>query len=189
MKSFILLLLTKLFKWIIEASSDSFSIAISASLKIALLVSPAVLVFEKITKWTIDQQDYILVVLGAITVDYFFGVWKHLIKGTFDWGDNVKGLFIKLTLTVAGGFLFEGLHSLATDSYVVVSLFKMGSRILVFMYPAASAFKNISIVSGGRFPPIGWFEKQEKFAKTLNPTDLFPKNTSENETENENESN
>ena len=153
----------KIANWCSEAASEHLTTALVGAAKIATIFSPFLYIAKKIINWSLDNQDYILVVLGAIAVDYFTGVWKHLSKGTFSWRENATGLILKIALTVGGGFLFEGLNSLVLDSDIVLSLFKMGTRIVVFLYPAASALKNISILSNGKFPPSGWFERQKAF--------------------------
>lgn len=169
----------KLTTWVQEAASEQFTTAFAGAGKLAALFSPFVLIFSKMTNWTLENQDYILIVLGAIAVDYFAGVWKHILKRTFSWRENATGLVLKIALTVGGGFLFEGLNFLVKDNDVVMGLFKMGTRIVVFLYPAASALKNISVLSGGKFPPIGWFERQKAFEKSLNPKDLIKKDESD----------
>lgn len=41
------------------------------------------------------------------------------------------------------------------------------TRIMVFLYPASSAFVNSSILTSGKFPPIGWIVKIENFNKSM----------------------
>jgi hypothetical protein len=38
---------------------------------------------------------------------------------------------------------------------------------MVFLYPAGSAFVNASILTNGKFPPLGWIQKVEKFNSNL----------------------
>ena len=146
---------------------------LSGALKISLIISPFIFVWDKIVKWGIPNQDYILIVLMAILLDWFFGIWKHLEKRTFSFKKNATGLILKIALTVGAGMLFEGLNSIVKDSadIVVLSLIIV-TRVIVFLYPAVSAWQNIYIVSGERFPPKAWMDKINKFNENLNVKEL-----------------
>lgn len=169
----------KLTTWINEATHNSIGGFVATS-KISILFSPFIFIWEKITKWGITNQDYILIVLGAIFIDWFLGTIKHLwFTRTFTWKGNAVGLVTKIALAVAGGFLFEGLNHLVAESDTVVSVMKIITRVIVFMYPAISAFENIYIVSGEKFPPKAWMERLKAWNETLNPNDLRGKNKEE----------
>ena len=145
----------------------------SSALRLSLIASPFILIWDKIVKWGIPNQDYILIVLGAILVDWFFGIWKHLKKRTFSFKQNAYGLIIKVALTTGAAFLFEGLNSIVKDSadIIVLSLTTV-TRVIVFLYPAVSAWQNIYIVSDERFPPKVWMDRINKFNENLNVKEL-----------------
>ena len=145
----------------------------SSALRLSLIASPFILIWDKIVKWGVPNQDYILIVLGAILVDWFFGIWKHLKKRTFSFKQNAYGLIIKVALTTGAAFLFEGLNSIVKDSadIIVVSLTTV-TRVIVFLYPAVSAWQNIYIVSDERFPPKVWMDRINKFNENLNVKEL-----------------
>ena len=144
-----------------------------SALKLSLIASPFILIWDKLVKWGVPNQDYILIVLGAILVDWFFGIWKHLKKRTFSFKQNAYGLIIKVALTTGAAFLFEGLNSIVKDSadIIVVSLTTV-TRVIVFLYPAVSAWQNIYIVSDERFPPKVWMDRINKFNENLNVKEL-----------------
>ena len=142
---------------------------LSGALKVSLIISPFLFVWEKIVKWGIPNQDYILIVLMAILLDWAFGIWKHLDKRTFSLKKNATGLILKIALTVGAGMLFEGLNSIVKDSAdIVVLSLTIVTRIIVFLYPAVSAWQNIYVVSGERFPPKAWMDRLNKFNENLN---------------------
>ena len=64
----------------------------SSAFKISLFTYPFIFLWEKLVKWGIPNQDFILIVLGAILVDWFFGIWKQLKKRTFSFKQNAFGL-------------------------------------------------------------------------------------------------
>ena len=150
----------------------------SSAFKISLFTYPFIFLWEKLVKWGIPNQDFILIVLGAILVDWFFGIWKHLKKRTFSFKQNAFGLIIKVALTTGAAFLFEGLNSIVKDSadIIVVSLTTV-TRVIVFLYPAVSAWQNIYIVSDERFPPKAWMDRINKFNENLNVKELTDENS------------
>ena len=144
-----------------------------SALKLSLIAYPFIIIWDKLVKWGVPNQDYILIVLGAILVDWFFGIWKHLKKRTFSFKQNAFGLVIKIALTTGAAFLFEGLGTIVKDSadIIVVSLTTV-TRVIVFLYPAVSAWQNIYIVSDERFPPKAWMDRINKFNENLNVKEL-----------------
>ena len=156
------------------------STKLSGALKVSLIISPFIFVWDKIVKWGIPNQDYILIVLMAILLDWFFGIWKHLEKRTFSFKKNATGLILKIALTVGAGMLFEGLNSIVKDSAdIVVLSLTIVTRIIVFLYPAVSAWQNIYFVSGERFPPKAWMDRLNKFNENLNIKELTENNKNE----------
>lgn len=152
---------------------------------LSAVISPFVYIADKLVNWTISNESYILIVLGAILIDWVFGTWKHIfIKKDFILGKNAIGLVTKLTLAVAGGFLFEGLNYLVSGSDLLVEGSKIITRIIVFTYPALSAFENIYIASGERFPPKAWMDRLIKWHESLDPRDLYDNKDNNKESEN-----
>ena len=153
----------------VNIADGDLSAKFSGSFKISLAVTPFLFIWEKIVKWGIPNQDYILIVLMAILLDWFFGIIKHLQKRTFSFKKNASGLILKIALTVGAGMLFEGLNSIIKDSaHIVVLSLTIVTRVIVFLYPAVSAWQNIYVVSGERFPPKAWMDRINKFNENLN---------------------
>ena len=145
----------------------------TSAFKISLIAYPFIFLWDKLVKWGIPNQDFILIALGAILVDWAFGIWKHQKKRTFSFKQNAIGLIVKIALTTGAAFLFEGLGSIVKDSadIIVVSLTTV-TRVIVFLYPAVSAWQNIYIVSDERFPPKAWMDRINKFNENLNVKEL-----------------
>lgn len=145
-----------------------------ATIKVSLILTPFIFVWDKISNWGINNQDYILIVLGAILVDWLFGTLKHIFfTRDFSLKQNAIGLTTKIALATAGGFLFEGLNYIVSESEYIVTATQMVTRIIILMYPGVSAFENIYIVSGEKFPPDAWMKRLKKWKSSLNPKDLI----------------
>ena len=140
---------------------------------LAITFSPLTYVVEHLMDWSIANQDYIVLVLGAIAIDHILGTLVHFfIKRDFSIKINIHGILIKLGLVVAMGFLFEGLNNIIKEDSFIKSYLTIVLRLTVFLYPAGSAFVNSSIITRGKFPPIGWINKVKKFSENLDLNEM-----------------
>ena len=176
-------MITRLIKFFLlqfmHVADGDLSAKFSGAFRISLAVTPFLFIWDKIAKWGIPNQDYILIVLMAILLDWFFGIIKHLQKRTFSFKKNASGLILKIALTVGAGMLFEGLNSIVKNSAdIVVLSLTIVTRVIVFLYPAVSAWQNIYVVSGERFPPKAWMERINKFNENLNIKEFTDENKS-----------
>lgn len=163
----------KILEWINLSASDGLQ-GFYASVKVSIIVTPFIVIWDKISNWGLSNQDYILIVLGAIFVDWIFGSIKHIFfTNTFSIKKNAIGLTAKIALATAGGFLFEGLNYIVRDAELVLVVMKTMTRVIIFLYPGISAFENIYIVSDEKFPPKAWMERLKKWNNSLNPKDLI----------------
>lgn len=147
-------------------------VKIKATIKLSFLISPFAILWDKVTNWSIDNADYIGFVLIAIAVDHILGTIKHLRIKDFTIKKNLTGLMTKIGLVVACGMLFEGLNTIVDKETFIKDYLVITTRLVVFLYPAGSAFGNSTFLSGGKFPPQSWLDKLKSFQKNLNPNDL-----------------
>lgn len=157
------------------------SLKIKASLKLGFYLSIWPVLAEKVTHWALTNQEYVTFTFVAIGIDHILGTIKHAyILKDFSAKNNIKGLMLKSGLVLCVGLLFEGLPVIMkTDSFIVGYITTV-LRLMVFLYPAGSAFVNSSILSGGKFPPKAWIQRISKFQENLKVEDLTNKNN-ENE--------
>lgn len=144
-----------------------------ATIKLGVLISPIAFITDAFVKWGIANMAYITFVLGAIVIDHALGTWKHLkVDKDFTVKENIKGLFVKLIIVILGAYLFEGINHIVEKDSVVKDYLLIVMRLIVFLYPAGSAFGNMSIFTNGKFPPKKWIDRLNSFQENLNPNDL-----------------
>lgn len=153
-------------------NAGSIIIKLKSAVKLGFLLSPFPFFFEQIAQWTIDNNEYISFVLIAISIDHILGTLKHLTIGDFSIKRNLIGLMTKIGLVVACGLLFEGLNSIVTHETLVKDYLTITTRLIVFLYPAGSAFGNSTFLSNGKFPPQIWLDKLQRFQTTLNANEF-----------------
>lgn len=158
----------------------SLVVKLKASFNIALAISPIAFITEKMTDWYLTNQAYIYWVCFAILVDWFFGVIKHLFHNKdFNFKLMGVGILRKLTMAILAGALFEALPYFLKENNFVSDGLLIITRLSVFIYPAGSAFMNMSIITNGAFPPIGWIKKIKAFNENLDLTQFKNGNTSQ----------
>lgn len=179
---------------------------IKASIKLGFLISPlVVLIFEfchfikslivfqiieesikrnffdhglikEMMDWYFGNLSYITIVGFAIIIDHGLGTIKHISIKDFCIKKNLIGLMTKIGLVVACGILFEGLNIIIEKESFVKDYLTIVTRLIVFLYPAGSAFGNSAFISNGKFPPQSWLNKLKSFQKNLDPKEFNEKN-------------
>lgn len=169
-------------KNLVKATQDSYTVSLFATFKLSIVLAPIVYIYDRLFLWGFENQDYIFIVMGAILVDYIFGTIKHICitkkengRPTFTLKGNAIGIVLKVGLAVSGGFLFEGLSHLTREATIIETSLQIITRVIVFMYPAVSAWENIYIVSGEKFPPKKWMEKLGLYKNSADIKDLLGK--------------
>ncbi|MEC5157066.1 phage holin family protein [Chryseobacterium sp. MP_3.2] len=149
-----------------------------------LSVAPAIPIslMDRLTGWYINNQWFLTIVFLAVLIDYLLGTIVHWkVKADFSAGKNLGGLLKKGFSVCAGYVLFEMVHQIVSDVEFIAIYFKVVLQLSVLLYPTLSALKNLSILSGGEFPPAIWFKKFESFNRDL---DLNNFKTTKNDSEN-----
>lgn len=141
-------------------------------------IAPAIPIslFDRFTGWYIDNQIFLTMVFLAVAIDHILGSFVHYyIVHDFSMKKNLRGLLIKGFSVCAGYVLFEMVRQIVSDVQFIAIYFKVVLQLTVILYPVLSALKNISIISGGAFPPKIWFTKFENFNKNLDLNELKTK--------------
>lgn len=146
----------------------SWVIKIFATVKLAAAVSIPAWCFAQVTEWTVSNNVYIAGVLTCIAIDHIVGSAYHAFKlRDFTLKKNATGLMQKLGLCAMCAVLFEIIHAHVKEVPLVYDYLKVITRLIVIFYPTFSAFMNMSALTDGKFPPIGWINKMKNFNENL----------------------
>lgn len=173
------------FKNLVELHAGiSFLTKIKAVVKVAFLFSLPAWFTSKIIQWSVSNQEYIAGVLVCIAIDHLIGSIYHAFKlHDFTFKKNVVGLLSKLALCAVAAILFEIIHSTIKDVSFIYDYLKTTTRLIIVLYPAGSAFMNMSALTNGVFPPLGWIRKIAAFNQNLDLQKLSSSNGSCNITQ------
>lgn len=143
-----------------------------SSIILGTTFSPIALIIQYITDWYVANFMTIWIIAGTVFADWIAGMIKHLMEKTFSWKENGKGLLIKISMIVIGGYLGESLPHFLGGENIVSNGLIMALRLSIFMYPAASCWGNMSVITKGVFPPTGLMNRIKSFNENLNIKDL-----------------
>lgn len=160
-------------KWVLALYI--FTIKIYGCLKLALPLSILGLLSNDIFAWGVGNYNYIMGVMGCIAVDHIIGTIYHLRQRDFTLKRNAVGLVTKIGLCAGAALMFEIIQHAMRDAPLVYEYLKMVTRLIVLLYPAGSAFMNMSALTNGVFPPIGWIKKIKAFNSDLDLDRFKPK--------------
>ena len=155
-------------KYLLLLHKGGLVIKLKAAFFLALPLSVFTWLISQVTKWSISNSDYIAGVLTCIAIDHIVGSIYHAKKvKDFTLKKNAIGLLTKLSLCVGAAILFEIMHNAVKDSILIYEYLKIVTRLIVILYPAGSAFMNMSALTDGVFPPLGWISKIKAFNKDI----------------------
>jgi len=158
---------------IIAIQSSSILIKTKGIFLLGAAFSPFPFMLEKLLNWTTTNSEYVSFVLLAIAVDHILGTMVHAFYfKDFSWKKNIKGVMVKIAMVLAVGFLFEGINHIVREDSIIKTYLIILLRMIVFMYPAGSAFINSSIITGGKFPPLSLLKRFSTFQENLSVKDL-----------------
>lgn len=162
----------------------SISVKLFISFISALMFAPFAYLSKLFNNYVWVDIDFMTFILICITIDWITGMMKWWIRYKFDFKKMVIGLMEKVAISGFGMVLFNGLgtiRELAMHPELQSYLLIVG-KLAIFFYVAASAFNNMFFITGGKFPPVGWMNRMNKFESTGNISDLH-ENTEEDKKE------
>lgn len=140
---------------------------INASFQLGFFLSPIPFLIERLDGWLLENRIYIAWVLWAIFADWVIGIIWHCINKDFSIGKNAMGLTIKIGMALFAGSLFEALPYFMGNNDTISSVLLIVTRMAVFLYPAGSTWVNMSKITKGKFPPVGFLNRIRNFEENL----------------------
>lgn len=151
---------------------DSFKTQFNAVV-LSVPLSSLPLVTESFNQWKNDNASFVIGVMLCIGIDHALGSWVHWkIKKDFSWSENAKGLLKKSFLCAMSIVIFGVIGDSVKQTSLVYEYLSTITKLIVTLYPALSAMVNMSLISGGKYPPKKLIDKFTGFKDDLNLTNL-----------------
>lgn len=142
----------------------------------ALLITPII----DLTGWYEVNYKIIYFVFIAVILDHIIGSYCHaFLKKDWSTKKNIVGFLTKTLITIVGFVIFEMLHYIVKDVDFISIYFKVTIHLMIFLYPAGSALMNLSIITEGKFPPMGLMNKLTRFNNNLDLNEFKTKKDEE----------
>lgn len=155
-----------------------------ASFQLAALPAAGFTISERLTGWYVESYIFIWVLGFALIADLIAGIWKHAKNNSFSPKKMILGFCQKIGLVILVYFLTEAFIQIIADADLDSIYFKVATKTMIFIYPAGNALVNVGIITDGKFPPLAFLRKFEKFNKTLDIKDLNIKTPCDEENNN-----
>lgn len=154
---------------------------IFSALKLAAVPAVGLSISERFAGWYVDAQFFIILLTGGLLGDLIIGIIKHLKLHSFSFKKMLLGFTLKMAIITIAYFFTEAILQIISEGEMDSIYFKVISKLAIFLFPAGNAAINMGIITNGKFPPLGFLMKFEKFNKTLD-VNIFKQK--ENESEN-----
>lgn len=157
------------------------TLKIQSTFLLSLFSFPFALIYEGFSNWLNLNIEFISFLFVAVIIDHLIGSYVHAyIKKDFTLKQNLKGLLMKTSLIIMVFIIGHGMVNILGKEDIITNYFNTIMRLMVFLYPAGSALVNCSIITKGKFPPLGFMKKVAKFNNTFDLSS-FKEESSEEE--------
>lgn len=145
---------------------------IVSAFKLTAVPAVGLTIAEKISGWYIDSKSFIQIIILTLFADLFLGIWKHWKLSTFSFKKMILGFAQKLFIVIVFYFLSEAFLQIIADADLDSIYVKVFLKFLLFIWLAGNALVNMGILTNGKFPPLAFLKKIQKFNETLDYNDL-----------------
>lgn len=138
---------------------------VQSSVFLSITVSPIMYGFHLISKYVFTDREFVEVLFILLLADLITGMLKHLKTHTFSFKELFLGLLEKIFVSAVGMILFNALGSIQglEKNEVLLNYFKLVGKLINAFYVGGSAFNNLFLLTGGKFPPVGWMKRMKNF--------------------------
>lgn len=181
-------LLAKLLIPFAMLEQGTFTIKMEVSIGVAILLSPLVLIISNLSEYLlgfapilVKDSDFLRIIILFLFFDLVLGAWKHWEQKTFDWKRLYTGFLEKVFVSLIGMVLFNAVSSIKEfqEIHDLERWFILTGKLMNLFYIGGSAFSSMYVITGGKFPPIGFMKRLKSFNETLNINELTKNDTEE----------
>ena len=142
------------------------------SFSVFLQFAPVVFILDLIDWWFTENKQFGTFMCIALVFNLIVGAWAHLRSKTFCFKRLILRNLELCAIVIAGYTMLEMLRYTAGNN-IAGDLFRISIQIMTLMYPGSKIFKNIFIISNGRYPPEWIMIRMYDFEKNGDLSKLF----------------
>lgn len=150
---------------------------ITGTLLLTVVASPLAAFYAYMHNNIFTDSDFLNVIVICLLADMIGGMWKHYRLHTFSWKRLYLGLLEKIGVSFLGMILFNSIFSIhqwqgidSAKNYLILI-----GKLANLLYICGSCFNNLYVITGGKFPPVGFMKRMANFNETLDTNKLTDK--------------
>lgn len=143
--------------------------------------APVAYVLSAVGLWYANNYQFSWFLISAIGLNAIIGGVRHYKFDTFNWWKCFVRNLELLAAVLTVFYLLETLRITLGDN-IIGDSFKVLIQIMSLMYPISKTFKNIFILSEGKYPPEFLMTKLYNFEKNGDLSQFFSTKKTDHET-------
>lgn len=145
---------------------------------IFIRIAPVAFALNLVNWWFSENQQFGQFMIIALLVNMVVGGVYHYKNDTFSWPSFWKRNAFMIFIVSVVYIMLEMLRYTAGDN-LVGEVFKITIQITTLLYPTSKVFKNVYIMSNGKYPPEWLMKKMYNFEKNGDLAAFFDKKDKE----------
>ena len=134
--------------------------------------APVAFVLDLVNWWFTENKQFGTFMCIALVMNLAVGAWAHIRAGTFCFKQMIVRNLEICAVVIIGYIMLEMLRYTAGNNFAG-ELFRISIQVMTLMYPTSKVFKNIFIISNGKYPPEFIMKKMYNFEKNGDLSKLF----------------
>ncbi len=150
---------------------------VTGTLMLTIFAAPFAAFYTFLSKNIFTDNQFLNWIVVCLIIDMVAGMWKHYKLHSFSWKRLYLGLLEKIGVSFLGMVLFNSIFSIhewggidSAKNYLILI-----GKLANLMYICGSCFNNLYVITGGKFPPVGWMRRMSNFNETLDTKNLTDK--------------
>lgn len=140
--------------------------------------APVVFILDLANWWFTENKQFGTFMCIALIINMIIGAWMHLMNKTF----NFKDFFLKnleMSAVVIIVYIMLEMLRYTAGANIAGEIFRISIQVMTLIYPTSKVFKNVFIISNGKYPPEFIMKRMYDFERNGDLSKFFTKDIDE----------
>lgn len=134
--------------------------------------APVAFVLSVFNLWFADNKQFGTFICAALVINLVVGGIRHFVSGTFKWKLFIIRNLEVATVIITVYMLLEMLRYTVGNN-IAGDTFRILIQTMTLLYPTSKVFKNIYILTKGKYPPEFLMKRLYDFEKNGDLSEFF----------------
>ena len=161
---------------------------VKGSVILSVLFSPIAYILRLLDFYVLTDKSFVEILFVFLLIDMTTGVWKHLKLKDFSPKSLFMGMLEKVFISMIAMVLFNAMGHIQglENNPQALDYFKLTGKLINASYIFGSALTSCYVITGGKFPPLGFMKRVKNFNATGQVDDLVKSSENKQKIESEN---